>query len=605
MRLRSIAAPSLVCLLLAAALTAPLTARAQVGPLLWEDNFTSLNNWLKITGNINWGWGNGELEYYHNDNVDIADVPGEPGNKALRIVAKQQSGPGIVDQWGNPLLYTSGKVSSESLVSVKYGMIEARVRVPNLDLGGWPALWLLGTTTQGWPGSGEIDLFEMGASKAFRDLHDTHNGGTGLNNSTVNQMTGANLIYHSPAAVNPGNLSGAASIAWDPSDIYCRPYYNQVTSLNDRFLIYRLYWDESTMRLTVTDNGVEHDLYQAPFTLTADSDEFRQPFYLIANLAIGGAYTDCYRLGDPSSGLPITMPMPATMYVDYIRIYEWNGQGEVHLGPPANQAGSYGLFTDLTPTAARVTLGTDANVYVWEGTLVAGTTPPFEGANVLAWQTNNKGWFGAGIMTTQPLNLFDFANGFLKFRIRIPANVAFRIGIIDKWGNQNYVDFPAFQTKYGLVRDGQWGQAAIPVSEIRGTAMDLRMLSYPFVILEQNGTACTFGLDDIYWDAGYVAGVDDGATPARQALPLAAAPNPFNAGTELRFTLPADAIYDITVHDAAGRLVRTFHGLGREGANALRWDGRDDEGRNAASGVYHYRLKADGREAVGKMMLVK
>ena len=72
MRLRSIAAPSLVCLLLAAALTAPLTARAQVGPLLWEDNFTSLNNWLKITGNINWGWGNGELEYYHNDNVDIA-----------------------------------------------------------------------------------------------------------------------------------------------------------------------------------------------------------------------------------------------------------------------------------------------------------------------------------------------------------------------------------------------------------------------------------------------------------------------------------------------------------------------------------------------------
>ena len=246
----------------------------------------------------------------------------------------------------------------KQLVSVKYGMIEARVRVPNLDLGGWPALWLLGTTTQGWPGSGEIDLFEMGASKAFRDLHDTHNGGTGLNNSTVNQMTGANLIYHSPAAVNPGNLSGAASIAWDPSDIYCRPYYNQVTSLNDRFLIYRLYWDESTMRLTVTDNGVEHDLYQAPFTLTADSDEFRQPFYLIANLAIGGAYTDTYRLGDPSSGLPITMPMPATMYVDYIRIYEWNGQGEVHLGPPANQAGSYGLYTDLTPTAARVTLGT-------------------------------------------------------------------------------------------------------------------------------------------------------------------------------------------------------------------------------------------------------
>jgi hypothetical protein len=43
---------------------------------------------LKVTGNGSWGWGNGELEFYKNENVDIADVPGEPGNKALRIVAK-------------------------------------------------------------------------------------------------------------------------------------------------------------------------------------------------------------------------------------------------------------------------------------------------------------------------------------------------------------------------------------------------------------------------------------------------------------------------------------------------------------------------------------
>ena len=36
------------------------------------------------------------------------------------------------------------------------------------------------------------------------------------------------------------------------------------------------------------------------------------------------------------------------------------------------------------------------------------------------------------------------------------------------------------------MRDGEWGQAAIPVSVIRGTAMDLRMLSYAFVILEES-----------------------------------------------------------------------------------------------------------------------
>jgi beta-glucanase (GH16 family) len=194
---------AVLALALAGALGAARPAHAQVGNLIWEDNFDNLDNWLKVTGNGNWGWGNGELEFYKNENVDVADVPGEPGNKALRIVARNESGPGIVDQWGNPLNYTSGKVVTKSFVSVRYGMIETRVRVPNLQTGGWPAVWLLGTTNYAWPKSGEMDLMEMGARKTFRDLHDSHNGGNGLDNSTVNQMVGANAIYYSDAAVSP------------------------------------------------------------------------------------------------------------------------------------------------------------------------------------------------------------------------------------------------------------------------------------------------------------------------------------------------------------------------------------------------------------------
>ena len=122
-------------------------------------------------------------------------------------------------------------------------------------------------------------------------------------------------------------------------------------------------------------------------------------------------------------------------------------------------------------------------------------------------------------MSIQPLNLFDFGDGHLNFSIKIPAHVTFKIGIIDAWNNQYYVEFPAHQTTYGLVRDGEWGQASIPVSDIRGTAMDLRMLSYSFVILEENGTACEFALDDIYWDAGVGTGVEDVARYAgRPAL---------------------------------------------------------------------------------------
>jgi beta-glucanase (GH16 family) len=581
------------------------SAHAQVGSLIWQDNFDNLNNWLKVTGNINWGWGNGELEYYKNENVDIAGVPGEPGNNALRIVARQESGPGIVDQWGNPLSYTSGKVVSKSFVSVRYGMIETRVLVPNLDLGGWPAVWMLGTANVGWPGSGEVDLMEMGAGKAFRDLHDTHNGGNGLNNSTVNQMVGANAIYYSASAVNPGNPSGAASLAYDPADVSDRPYYNYANPLAGRFLIYRVYWDENSMRFTVVDNGVEHDLYAQPFVFGSDAEEFRQPFYLLANLAIGGTYTDAYHLGDPGSGLPITMPFPATMYVDYIRVYQWNGQGEVTLGPPTWQSGRFGLFTDTTPTSAGLVTGVTSDVYVWESTLVDGTIAPFEGSNGLSWKTNGKGWFGAGIMSRQPVNLFNLGDGFLKFRIRIPANVTFKIGVIDSWGNQYYVELPANQTKYGLVRNGAWGQVSIPVSDLRGPAIDLRMLSYEFVILEQNGTACEFALDDIYWEGGSIAAVDGPGDGPRPGAMLSSGPNPFHNSTELRFELAAGSPYEIEVFDAAGKRVTGFRGIGQAGVNAVRWNGRDDRGGIAAPGVYYYRLLSGGRSVSRKVVLLK
>ena len=126
------------------------------------------------------------------------------------------------------------------MISVKYGMIETRVHVPDIDLAGWPAVWLLGTANYAWPRCGEIDMMEMGSQQSFRDLHDTHNGGNGLNNSTVNEVVGANAIFYSADSINPGNPSGASSISWDPDDISCRPYYNY-SGLTDRFMPYRLY----------------------------------------------------------------------------------------------------------------------------------------------------------------------------------------------------------------------------------------------------------------------------------------------------------------------------------------------------------------------------
>jgi beta-glucanase (GH16 family) len=578
-------------------------ARAQVGNLIWEDDFNDLGNWIELVGNGSWGWGNGELEYYLGANVDIAAVPGETGNNALRIVARQESGAGITDQWGNPLNYTSGRVMSKSFVSVRYGMIETRVWVPDLNLGGWPAAWLLGTSNYAWPRCGEIDMMEMGMKKAYRDLHDTHNGGNGLDNSTVNQCTGANALFYSAAAVTPENPSGAASLSWDPTDVYCRYYYDHANPMNGRFLVYRLYWSPDSLRQTVVDAGVEHDLFATPFAIDSASAEFREPFYFVFNLAVGGAFTDAQVLG--AGGLPVTMPFPATMYVDYVRVYQWKGQGEVHLGPPTPYHGTFGLFTDTTPTDASLLTDSTSKIFVWESTLVPGTITPYEGSNVLAWRTNGKGWFGAGIMSLQPLNLFHFPDGHLKFRIKIPANVTFKIGVIDSWGNQYYVPFPANTTRYGLTRNSEWGQASIPVSDLRGTAIDMRMLSYAFVILEEQGTGCEFAIDDVYYDGGEVTAVGDPVPAPQAGVRLANAPNPFHSSTELRFELGAAGPYEIEVYDVAGKHVTGFRGTGRAGANTVRWDGRDDQGRDAGAGVYYFRMTAGGRSASRRMVLVR
>jgi beta-glucanase (GH16 family) len=544
---------------------------AQIGQVLWQEDFNNLDNWIIETGNGSWGWGNGELEFYQADNVSIEEIPGETGNYGLRIEAREESGPNIVDQWGNPLNYTSGRINTKSFTSIRYGVIETRVMVPNIDLGGWPAVWLLGTSNYSWPQKGEIDMMEMGHQKEFRDLHDDHNGGNGQNNSTVNQMVGANAIFYSEEAINPDNPLGAASIAWDPDDDFCRPYYNYNNPLNDRFLTYRTYWDENSLRFTVIDDGAEYDLYEDIFPIDSVSDEFRSPFNLIVDLAIGGAFTDAYNLGDPGSGEAVSMPFPAEMYVDYIKVMEWNGQGEVHQGPPTAQEGTFGIYTDDTPTDNALFTNEPAEIYVWESTLSDGSIPPYEGENGISWISNGLGWFGAGIMSVQPINLFNFADGHLNFHIKIPANVSFQIGVIDSWGNQNYVEFPANQTTYGLVRNGEWAQASIPVSDLRGEFIDMRMLTYEFVILEVNGTACEFAIDNIYYDGGIV-GIHQVNTQNKSSL-HSIFPNPGNNQAYINYVLADDQTAEIKIYNITGRLVHVLLDEQKQAGNyQLTWD---------------------------------
>ncbi len=94
--------------------------------------------------------------------------------------------------------------------------------------------------------------------------------------------------------------------------------------------------------------------------------------------------------------------------------------------------------------------------------------------------------------------------------------------------------------------------------------------------------------------------------PAAILQGVTAHPNPFNPRVTVAFTLGADRPVQVTVHDVAGRALRTLaSGERAAGRHALVWDGTDRQGRALGSGVYFYRVVAGGEVQTGKLSLVR
>ena len=103
-----------------------------------------------------------------------------------------------------------------------------------------------------------------------------------------------------------------------------------------------------------------------------------------------------------------------------------------------------------------------------------------------------------------------------------------------------------------------------------------------------------------------------GSTENHVATPLIPildqnAPNPFNPLTVIGFSVPGTGgEVRLTIYAADGRLVRTLVASALSaGRQTVFWDGRDDGGRSAASGVYVYKLEVSGAELSRKMVLVR
>ncbi len=83
-------------------------------------------------------------------------------------------------------------------------------------------------------------------------------------------------------------------------------------------------------------------------------------------------------------------------------------------------------------------------------------------------------------------------------------------------------------------------------------------------------------------------------------------PNPFVDRALVTFDLPRAAGTSLTIYDVAGRRLRTLEsGTTAAGRHSASWDGRSEEGRLAAAGVYLVRLVADGEVRTQRVVLTR
>lgn len=211
------------------------------------------------------GWGNNELQYYTNrsENVTVQ-------NGVLIITARKEDFEGS--------RYTSARLLTKGKFEQTYGRFEARIRLP-WGQGLWPAFWLLGDDSNGtqiWPQIGEIDIMENVGDEPTRIFGTVH---------------------------GPG-YSGGESIS--------KSFELENDRFDTSFHVFGIEWGPDYINYYVDDK-----LYNqiTPEDVPGEWVFNRGPFYIILNVAVGGALP-----GSPNE----STVFPQTMLVDYVRVYQSN-----------------------------------------------------------------------------------------------------------------------------------------------------------------------------------------------------------------------------------------------------------------------------------------
>lgn len=312
--------------------------------LIWQDEFSGTaldrSKWNYETGYYlgedpnTWGWGNAELQHYTNstENVFVSD-----GQLNIRALNDHRSFPQDPNRYAQ---YSSGKINTKNVMSLKYGRVDIRAKLPTGD-GIWPALWMLpeDSVYGTWAASGEIDIMEARGRL-------------------------------------PGAVSGTIHFGgqW-PLNSYLGGEYQfpQDQTIASDYHVYSVVWEDDSIKWYVDGKFFFKASREQWYSAAAPNNPnapFDQPFYLIMNLAVGGNF-DGGRTPDPSD-------IPATMQVDYVRVYKESSGGE-NPGNPGNVPVS---GVTVTPSSSQIEVGQNLQ-------LTANVAPSDATNKEVAWSVSD------------------------------------------------------------------------------------------------------------------------------------------------------------------------------------------------------------------------
>ncbi|GAB4033186.1 glycoside hydrolase family 16 protein [Spirosoma jeollabukense] len=247
--------------------------------LVWADEFTKdgapdPKNWTFEQGFVR----NHEHQWYQPENARCKDgLLIIEGRREHRQNPTYQSNSANWKTSRPSIDYTSSSLHTNGLHQWQYGRFDMRGRI-DISPGMWPAFWTLGVSGE-WPSNGEIDIMEY-----YR-----------------NQLL--------------------ANVAWATAKRYTAEWRSTKKPMNSfsdpdwskKFHVWRMDWDEKAIKLYVDDQL----LNEVPLSETTNQDgtgrnPFKQPHYLLLNLAIGG----------DNGGDPSTTTFPSRFEVDYVRVYQ-------------------------------------------------------------------------------------------------------------------------------------------------------------------------------------------------------------------------------------------------------------------------------------------